>query len=60
MRQVYRLLGLVRRYGAERVNTACERALALDVVDVTRIARILERALGPILRDGPGRPGRPA
>ncbi len=45
MRQVYRLLGLVRRYGAERVNTACERALALDVVEVTRIARMLERAL---------------
>jgi transposase len=45
MRQVYRLLGLVRRYGAERVNAACERALALDVVDVTKIARMLERAL---------------
>ncbi len=45
MRQVYRLLGLVRRYGPARVNTACERALALDVVDVTRIARMLERAL---------------
>ena len=45
MRQVYRLLGLVRRYGAARVEAACERALALDVVDVTRIARMLERAL---------------
>lgn len=45
MRQVYRLLGLVRRYGPARVNTACERALALDVVDVSRIARMLERAL---------------
>lgn len=45
MRQVYRLLGLVRRYGASRVETACERALAFDVVDVTRIARMLERAL---------------
>ncbi len=45
MRQVYRLLGLVRRYGAARVEAACERALALDVVDVTKIARMLERAL---------------
>ncbi|MGH2801200.1 MAG: IS21 family transposase, partial [Thermoleophilaceae bacterium] len=45
MRQVYRLLGLVRRYGAARVNAACERALALDVVDVTKISRMLERAL---------------
>lgn len=45
MRQVYRLLGLVRRYGAARVNAACERALALEVVDVTKISRMLERAL---------------
>ncbi len=45
MRQVYRLLGLVRRYGAERVENACARALELDVVDVTRITRMLERAL---------------
>lgn len=45
MRQVYRLLGLVRRYGAERVDAACERALAFDVVDVTKISRMLERAL---------------
>lgn len=50
MRQVYRLLGLVRRYGAARVETACERALGFDVVDVTRIARMLERAL----EDAPG------
>jgi hypothetical protein len=45
MRQVYRLLGLVRRYGAKRVEAACSQALELDVVDVTRITRMLERAL---------------
>ena len=45
MRQVYKLLGLVRRYGPERVNDACGRALDLDVVDVFRIGRMLERAL---------------
>lgn len=45
MRQVYRLLGLVRRYGAARVETACERALSFDVVDVTRVARMLDRAM---------------
>jgi hypothetical protein len=45
LRHVYRLLGLVRRYGAERVERACERALSCDVVDVTRISRMLERAL---------------
>jgi hypothetical protein len=45
MRQVYRLLGLVRRYGSARVDDACAKALELDVIDVTRIARMLERAL---------------
>jgi hypothetical protein len=45
MRHVYRLLGLVRTYGQERVGSACQKALELDVVDVTRIARMLENAL---------------
>ncbi len=45
MRQVYRLLGLVKRFGAARVEAASQRTLALDVVDVTRVVRILERAL---------------
>jgi transposase len=45
MRRVYRLLGLVRRFGAERVEQACAQSLALDVVDVTRVARMLDRAL---------------
>lgn len=44
MRQVYRLLGLVRTHGPEAVDTACASALALDVIDVTRIARMLDRA----------------
>ena len=44
MRTVYRLLGLVRRYGAERVEAACSAALDLDVVSVTKIAAMLERA----------------
>jgi transposase len=45
MRHVYRLLGLCRRYGDDRVDTACRRALELDVIDVTRIDRMLSRAL---------------
>jgi transposase len=44
MRQVYRLLGLARRWGDERVEAACSQALAVDVVDVSVISRILERA----------------
>lgn len=44
MRQVYRLLGLVKRYGADPVNTACGRALELDVVSVSKIAAMLQKA----------------
>jgi hypothetical protein len=44
MRTVYRLLGLVRSYGPAAVDAACARALELDVVDVTKVTRILELA----------------
>ncbi len=44
IRQVYRLNGLALRYG-ELTDEACERALELDVVDVMRIQRMLERGL---------------
>jgi transposase len=42
MRRVYALLGLVRRFGAARVNEACTLALALDMLDVRRLQRMLE------------------
>jgi hypothetical protein len=45
MRTVCRLLGLVRSYGPVPVEQACTRALELDVVDVTKIARMLEQAV---------------
>lgn len=45
MRHVYRLLGLVRRYGAAAVESACHRALDADVIDVTKVSRMLEAAL---------------
>ena len=57
MRAVYRLLGLVRRYGPDPVEQACDRALQLDVVSVTKIASMLERATEqttPILPTAPG------
>jgi Mu transposase-like protein len=44
MRQVYRLLGLVRRYGPGPVDQACTRALEVDVVNVSKIASMLEKA----------------
>ena len=56
MRAVYRLLGLARRYGDEPVNTACGKALELDVVSVTKIASMLERATAT----SPPPPPRPA
>ena len=58
MRQVYRLLGLVRRYGPGPVDTACQRALELDVVNVTKIASMLEKATENI--PPPPRPAAPA
>jgi hypothetical protein len=44
MRAVYRLLGLARRYGDQATNTACGKALEVDVVSVTKIASMLDRA----------------
>ena len=43
MRQVYALLGLVKKWGAGRVNAACERALDAEAVNVGLIGRMLER-----------------
>jgi transposase len=45
MRHVYRLMGLCKRHGDARVDTACRAALQLDVVDVTKIDRMLSRGL---------------
>jgi hypothetical protein len=42
MRQVYRLLGLCRKFGDDAVDTACERALRFDVVNVTKIESMLK------------------
>ena len=43
MRSVYALLGLVKRYGAGPVESACDTALTLDVVSVRKITSMLER-----------------
>jgi hypothetical protein len=45
MRQVYRLLGLVRHHGPDRVNEACRRALDAEAVNVGLIERMLTRGL---------------
>jgi transposase len=44
MRQAYRLLGLVKKWGPERVEAACQKALDAEAVNVNLVARMLERA----------------
>jgi hypothetical protein len=44
MRQVYALLGLVKKWGPERVEAACARAAAAEAFSVPLLGRMLERA----------------
>ena len=48
MRRVYALLGLVQRYGAARVDATCALALAAELIDVTRLKRMLALATPPL------------
>lgn len=45
MRQGYQLLRLCDKYGPERVEATCRRALDFDVIDVPRVARMLKDAV---------------
>lgn len=45
MRQVYALLGLVKKWGSERVEAACASALEHEAINVALIGRMLERGL---------------
>lgn len=60
MRAVYRLLGLVRRYGAALVDTACSTALVMDVVSVAKIDSMLVKALESADAELPAAAGHPA
>ena len=44
MRRVYAVLGLVRKYGAARVEAACATALAAEMLSVHRLKAMLEHA----------------
>ena len=70
LRQAQKLLRLGERYTAARLDAACARALAFDLIDVRRLERILALALEgaerpvPLLEDRllvvpPGRFARP-
>jgi hypothetical protein len=45
MRQVYALLGLVKKWGPDRVEAACTRAAEAETHSVALIGRMLERGL---------------
>ena len=45
MRQAYKLLRMGEKYTPSRLNAACEKALAVDLIDVRRLERILAEAL---------------
>ena len=45
MRQVYALLGLVKKWGPDRVEAACARAAEAEAFNVPLIGRMLERGL---------------
>src|SRR5512144_2759641 len=51
MRQVYALLGLVKKWGPNRVNAACARAAEAEAFNVPLIGRMLDRGLEA---DAPG------
>src|SRR5512142_2572466 len=44
MRQVYALLGLVKKWGPDRVEQACARAAESEAFNVGLIGRMIERA----------------
>jgi transposase len=45
MRQVYALLGLVKKWGPDRVDAACARAAQAEAFSVALIGRMLQRGL---------------
>lgn len=47
LRQAQKLMRLSDKYGQARVETACQRALAFDLINVQRVERMLISALAP-------------
>jgi hypothetical protein len=44
LRQAQKLIRLTERYGTERVEEACSRALSFSLIDVYRLERIIKQA----------------
>jgi hypothetical protein len=55
MRLLFRLLGLVRRYRARRVDETCSTAIAADMFDLFRLERMLKLAVPPAPAPEPAR-----
>ena len=62
LRQAFKVLRLGERYTPSRLNAACEKALAVDLIDVRRLERILMEALEeeamPVMAASAPPPGR--
>lgn len=59
IRQAQKCLRLAEKYGAQRMEAACERALAFELLNVRRLESILEQALVLEARNGSA-PQQPA
>ena len=57
MRQAYALLGLVNKWGDQRVDAACASALDHEAINVGLIGRMLERATENATTTQPPQPG---
>lgn len=57
LRQAQKLLRLAERYGPERVNAACARALTFELLDVWRVERMVKTALEGAPSDSEPAPG---
>lgn len=53
MRQVYALLGLVKKWGPDKVDAACRRALDAEAISVSLIGRMLDRATENVEQEPP-------
>jgi transposase len=60
MRRVYALHGLATKYGAARLDETCALAIELDMHDVKRLERMLERGVTSAPESPPERPAPPA
>lgn len=54
LRQAQKLLRLAQRYGQHRLEQACQRALDFDLIDVTRVERMVLLALAHEQKSGAG------